>query len=482
MRLALFRGLFVALMAVLLGGSVCQGKSVTFAAQLLDKAYGDERVAVAIDKVLKDAGDYFSAAEAANLYPFDFNGDVAVVFGGEKVSSSYPIGVLSLTLSEWFRSKTILSVSVDAELYNEYVYGSPNLTVYLYVNGSRSESSVYANSSSQNPRGTLCCGIGSPCDVLEICMAANIKKTTGDSQVMVRSITVEYEGEDPEPLEVDPAVGIDSMSPGQAVKLSGCVIEENGGAYLAHVVKTGADGRPEVLDGRPDTYTVPVVWKGEAQTGFCVNISGTIVEIDSRKYLEADRAEATPPTCAHAPAEIYVNGEPLSSGIIAADDIITLSHPLGQDVRIYYTKRKGVQIDPGSAMADPATVSSSEVRKAPAEASGPDTGDEDGTYLYTGPFRIVHPAGIGNADQDKLTLNVQVHSSPTLTAGAAIAPSEVYALDTPITTGTLSILMPGDATVTYYDLTGRPVPSPRPGQILIRRTTPTATPTKIYSR
>ena len=458
--------------------SVSFAVSVTFELPVLQKGYGDELVEAPVDRVLKDASRYFTEAEVANLYPYDFNGDVAIVFGGDVFNSTYPVGKLRLTLSDWFKSKTIVSVSVDAELYNEYVYGQPSMAVYLYVNGTRSGSSIFANSSSQKMRAELTCELYDQCETLEICMAANIKKTTADSKSIVRSITIEYEGEDVEPIEIDPANGIQDLAPGQTVSLSGCVIEQNSGEYIAHVVKVDGNGNPVIQDGTLATYTIPVVWKGEPQTQACLDISGTIVEISGKKYVEVDHVEAVSPTCSHAPAAIHVNGEPLGEQLIAASDIISLDHPLGEGVIIYYTKRKGVTLDPQNATVDPAIVTAPKVHKAPVT----DTPDENGTYIYTAPFKLVHPANLGDVNQNDITLRVQAHSSPALTAGAAIQPSEVTTPGNPITTGTITIQAPENETTRYYNLQGLPEENPRPGQLLIRQSTTTSTQTIIFSK
>lgn len=192
------------LIGFLWSGLALSAESVTFGVQELSRSYGQDMVTVPVDKVVVDADAYFSSAEVANLSPFCFQDDVAILFG-DKVGSTYPLGVMKLTLSPNFKPDKIISVSVDAELYNEY-NGVTNQVVYLYVNGSRSENSIYANSSYINTRATLTCEVDAQCDALEICMASNIKRTTSDSQAWVRSITIEYEGIDPNSTNAIPSI------------------------------------------------------------------------------------------------------------------------------------------------------------------------------------------------------------------------------------------------------------------------------------
>lgn len=481
-KILLSKGLRLPVLLLILSISALSASAdkVTFKVKVIDDNY--ELIPIpetpAVGDVLLEADSYFESAECENLF---YYWDNYIVFGRDKENSTegYPVGTLKLTLSPLLRSKIIKSVSVKAEYYNwknTQLFG-----VHLFVNGVSSEAFVSAKDIYLT--GTLTSEINQKCSELELRPAVLYNSRDYDSRVMVSSVTIEYEDSTNDPLAIDSAIGIDDLNIGQDVTLANCVVERKGEGYVAHVVKT-ADGQPIISDGQPEVYTLPVVWATEVQTDLYADISGTIAESNGQKVIEIQGMTLTEPELHHFPPTILINGEPLTQNyIIKADDKIEFQHPLGDNVLIYYTKRTTSTLDPTNSQIDPALLTSSNSRIGiPYHvANESDTPDENGTYLYTGPFQLVHKDNLSNTSARDVGLTMQIHSSPTLTAGASWAPSEEHSLSNEITMS-LQLLHP-DAehqSLHYYDLQGRPISHPRSGQLLLRHgATPSST-VKIF--
>ncbi len=453
---------------------VCHAEKVTFMVKKLDKTYGDERVSVPVNSLLEGAEAYFSSAEVANLSP-DYYDDTLVIRFGTQVDNLYPCGVVKFTLSPEFRARKVNKVSVKARLCNDYQ--GTNLAVYLYINGKNCGESVYDNDVKTLLSATLTYPGANQDkeyeqnDVMEICLANTLSASkwyTQDSQVYVYSITIDFEGEalksDPEPVVIDPAEGIEDMEIGQKVSLVNCVVEECEDGYLAHVVRLDENERIMVENRAPVTYTIPVIWEDEEKAmDACIDIDGEIVEIGERKVLKILSSTKVEPQYQHFEPSITINGNPIGSDIIAASDRVEFHHPMGDNVVIYYVKRKDVAINPNAATIDPALITQTSLQKAPAK-----TQDETGTYIYKGPFRLVHPDDYEATNQNDLALSYQVHSAESLPAGNGIGPSDVFSIDNAITTGLSTLTAEDSHHVQYFNLLGLPVALPLPGQLLIQ--------------
>lgn len=442
------------------------GKTVTFQMQTLSESILDDNLKeVDVNKVLVGADNYFSGAKASFLFP---GGDNAILFGYSINDTSFPVGTLVLTLAPWFQKVTINSVAVETVIC--YTNGVNQYSVYLYANGEQSSDYIidYGN---DDPR-TLTSKVETTCDELKIEMRASKSNIKKDSRAYVYSITIDYEGEDAQPVEIDPAVGIDGLEVGQSVVLKNCVIEEHDGEYMAHVVRT-ENGQPVVEDNQPAIYSLPVIWESTPTTGENLGITGTIVEVEGKKFVKIQDSTPETPTLQHIPPTITINGDLLENQIIKASDKIEFTHPYGDNVVIYYTKRRGVTIDPDNAKIDPAIVATpTEPAHAPAlKADASETNQEENeTYIYTGPFRLVHPSKYTTTPQSTIALTMQVHSGPSLTAGAAFAPSEAYTVHNEVTTDRIDPIVTTDGKASFFDLLGRPVAQPQPGQVLLRQT------------
>ncbi len=411
-----------------------------------------------VDKVLVDAGKYFESAEVHNVfYAYD-----CLLFGTKWDNSNYPCGSIKLKLTDWFKTKLIRKVSVTA-IFNENkddkAYG-----VFLFANDIKSEG--YVNQG--NPNSTLVSAINRQCETLTLEMAFRLGLTNSDSRVFVESLIIDYEDGTPTPVVIDPAAGLDSFAVGESVKLNDCVVMENNGQFIAHVLKQN-NGVPVITNNQPETYAIPVEWSGVATNDKFVSITGVVKESNGVKVIEIQSVEDASPQLEHSFPTIYVNDKELDSSLLHADDKIELVHSLGDNIAIYYVKRAGVEIDPTNARIDPAVLTST--LKAPAKAEPVnDPGlDEYGTFIYTGPFRLVHTDNLATTPQSDVALKLQVHSAPSLIAGASWLPSNEFAITNEITTGAVTIVASDtDTEVRYIDLQGRPVDNPYSGQLLIR--------------
>lgn len=419
-----------------------------------------------------DASKYFESVVSFEHLSYIIIEGKSIVFGGSETKEPYSTGKLKLKLTPWFKTKIINTVAVDAEYYDyDYnkVYG-----VYLYANGQRSDLFVSMAKDEYNHR-TLTSEIGSACDELELQFAgSSITLNTFDKRVAVYSLTIEYEEGGAEPIAVSPAEGLENLPVGQSVTLANCVIDKEEDGYVARVVKT-AGGRPVNDGAQPETYKIAVTSATSPETGVFLDITGRIVENAGIKSIEIESTTPRETIFTHNPPEIYVNGAPLEDKTINADDCIELRHEYGDNVIICYTKRRGATLDPATATHDPARIqieSSSDFTTATTPEAGATSAatDESGTYIYTGPFRLVHADNLGSTSGQDVKLSLRVYSAPTLTAGASWAPSELITIGNEITTGALDTLIDGESgAVSYYDLQGRPEPRPEKGQLLIRR-------------
>jgi len=416
-----------------------------------------------VDKVLVDADKYFESVEVQNVF-YDWE---CVSFGTKK-GNDYPYGVMKLKLTDWFKTKLIKSVSVTAAYLDALDKDNSMLKygVHLFANDVKSEAFINVD----NRNRTLISTIDAQCETLTIQMSVQLAQTQYDSRVEVRSLIIEYEDGTPTPVVIDPAVGLDGFAVGDAVRLNDCVVMENDGKLIAHVLKLN-DGVPVIANNQPETYTIPVEWSLAAKNDRFVNITGIVKESNGLKVIEIQGVEDANSQLEHSFPAIYINDKELDSSLINADDKIGFIHSLGENVAIYYVKRAGAEIDPTNARIDPALITST--LSAPAKADGAnDSGlDEYGTFIYTGPFRLVHADNMATTSPSDVSLRLQVHSAPSLIAGASWLPSKEFAITNEITTGLVPIIAnDDDNAVRYVDLQGRPVENPYSGQLLIRIT------------
>lgn len=417
----------------------------------------------AVDKVLVNADKYFESVEVQNVF-YDWE---CVSFGA-KNGNDYPFGLIKLNLTDWFKTKRIKNVSVTAA-YLDVIDKDNSMIgygVHLFANGVKSE--AFINVNDENRKRTIVSEINQLCETLTLQMAVQLTQTQYDSRVEVRSLIIDYEDGAPTPVVIDPAAGLDSFAVGESVKLNDCVVMENNGQFIAHVLKQN-NGVPVITNNQPETYAIPVEWSGVAKNDLLVNISGVVKESNGVKVIEIQSVEDASPQLEHSFPTIYVNDKELDSSLLHADDKIEFVHSLGDNVAIYYVKRAGVEIDPTNARIDPAVFMSTLKAPAKAEAVNDPGLDEYGTFIYTGPFRLVHADNLATTSQSDVALKLQVHSAPTLIAGASWLPSNEFAITNEITTGAVTIVASdADTEIRYIDLQGRPVDNPYSGQLLIR--------------
>lgn len=412
-----------------------------------------------------DVQKFFSNVEVK--YLSYSRGENAIVFGRE-TSDGYQRGVMKLTLTPWFKTVTIKKVSIDAVFYDWQ--SRQNYGVYLFANGHQSDKFISRdNTTSENL--IISSSINAPCEEIEL-IASVIQKTelSMDSRLIVYNLIIEYDT----PVAVNPSAGLDGIEVGQLVTLDNCVVEKaDGNDYVAHVVKA-ENGKPVVVNGQSDTYQIPVVWPEdveEPQTGALVKVTGEIIDNGASKAIQILSTTPLEPIYSHLPPNVLINGAQLENNVIKADDRIEFSHQYGENVKIYYVKRRGEKIDPANAKIDPALInpeSTNAEQASNAHYASDNTIDESGTFEYTGPFQLVHKDNLKTTTNNDLVLILQVHSSPYLKGGASWAPSEEFSLRNEMTTELLDILVGKDTNETYHDFLGRPVVHPQNGQLIIR--------------
>lgn len=416
-----------------------------------------------VSAVIDDADKYFESVEFENIrYYWD-----ALLFGTDpNKDSEYACGSMNLKLTDWFRSQKITNVSVEGCFYLE---GDIKQGIYLYANDVQSGSSILTTNANVETKKKITSQLNEQCDYLNLKLSVARKVNQSDNRVFLYSMTIEYEqGEQVGPVAVNPADGIDNLTVGQEVTLDDCVVMEKDGQCFAYVLKL-TNGQPEIFDNQPQTYSIPIVWAAEAKNDLFGNISGKIIESDGKKAIEIQGISQSEAPFEHIPPMIYINGSELDSELIRASDRIEFSHTLGDNVIIYYVKRTDIDIDPANATVDPALLDTPKNGPSHVAAENAADLDENRTFVYTGAFRLVHVDNLATTEQSNVTLKLQVHSAPTLTAGTAWKPSQVFALSNEVTTGIISsILNDDDEAAHYIDLQGRRVDAPVSGQILIR--------------
>lgn len=445
-----------ALVVLAFTASVASAETVTFEIKDYDNLNAPTGN---VREFLRGYEDYFlDECDMVNMYFGYAYGRYYLRFGNP--NSKTDAGTLTLHLTDEFSRAIIKSVTLNASAADDF-----QKSAYVWVNGVQSEELL-----SQDVSRATClldCAVGNK---LEIRISYKAIGSSNYASYDADELTIEYEYAAPATtVEIDPADGIDGLAVGTSVTLKGCCVEDG---FVRAIL--GSD--PEEGTSQPRIVTFPVIWATAAEptTGVSADIEGEIVEDGGVKKIEITSCaeSSVPPMPLTAPV-VVINGEVATRDLrsIPADARVEFLHPYGDNVEIYYTKRRDVEIDIVSATTDPALLppsqSDSAARHSAARAA--DTVDETGTYRYAGSFRPVHASNLSTAEQSNLALKYVAVPGGTLAAAPLWDKSEESVFGHGmISTFAADLEAADDSPAVYYNLQGVRVLSPVAGGLYIR--------------